>query len=309
MDMKKWLLLSLIMGAMPLSMTAQDDMYFVPTKERVAKESAKRMVTQEPYYSGINRSVDEYNRRGSYYQVIDGDSLGDVIDFSPVEGVYPDSLGDYQLARRMARFDGYEPGDSFWAGYNAGRRDSWGWHSPWFYTSYYPWYDSWYDPWYYGYGWHTGWYDPWYYDWYYPYYGWGGYYRPWHYGYYGGYHHYGPVYHYGMGRSTGTINRYGRSHGSFTGNRATAGRTTGNARVNARVNARSSSASNRTVSGHTNYGTTSNSSRSSGIGTFSGSRSSGGSFGSSSSGGSFGGGRSSGGGGGRSGGISAGGRR
>ena len=67
MDMKKWLLLSLIMGAMPLSMTAQDDMYFVPTKERVAKESAKRMVTQEPYYSGINRSVDDrlLARRGS----------------------------------------------------------------------------------------------------------------------------------------------------------------------------------------------------------------------------------------------------
>lgn len=306
MNMKKWLVLSLIMGAMPLSMTAQDDMYFVPTKERVAKEKAQRMVERETYYSGINRSVDDYNRRGSYYQVIEGDSLNDVIDFSPVEGVYPDSLDDYQLTRRMARFDGYEPADNFWAGYSAGRRDAWAWHSPWYYSAYYPWYDSWYDPWYYGRSWYAGWYDPWYYDWYYPYYGWGGYYRPWHYGYYGHYGHYGYAPHYGVGRSSGTIDRYGRSHGVFSGNRATAGRTTGNARVNSR----NSSARNRTVSGHTNYSTESSTSRSSSSGSFSGSRSSSGSFGSSSSGGSFGGSRSSGGGGGgRSGGIGAGGRR
>ena len=69
------LLVSLMLGALPLTMMAQDDdMYFVPTKK-----STPRVVTARPaptFYSGSSRSVDEYNRRGgSYYQVVPSDLL------------------------------------------------------------------------------------------------------------------------------------------------------------------------------------------------------------------------------------------
>lgn len=297
--MKKWLWLSLVFGVLPLSMQAQDDMYFVPTKARVAKEKANRYIPIERYYSGSNRSVDEYNRRGSYYQPIEGDSVSDVIQFDGMEGVYPDSVGDYRLTRELTRFDGYEPGDNFWAGYAAGRHDAFVWYSPWYYSSYYPFYD----PWYYGRGWYAGWYDPWYYGWYDPYYswGWGGYYRPWYYGGYAGYiPSYGSVRYYGTG-TAGTISLTGRTHGSFAAGRASAVRSGSVARANSRSN----SASNRTVDGHVNYGRTNIPVSNTTV-----SRSSGGSFGGASSGGSFGGNRGGGStGGGRSGGISSGGRR
>ena len=84
--MKKWLLLSVIWGAMPLTMMAQDDddMYFVPAKEKVAKSTVTYSAPGSTYYSGSNRDVDEYNRRGSYYEPVQGDSLSDIIDFSAV---------------------------------------------------------------------------------------------------------------------------------------------------------------------------------------------------------------------------------
>ena len=223
MTMNNRFFVSLLLGALPLTMMAQDDdMYFVPSKKSVeqpASNSGRRGYT---YYSGSNRSVDEYNRRGtggSYYQVLPADTTGnDIISFSAERGVFPDSTAteDYALTRQMARYDGYDPGIAYAEGYRDGRTDSWTWHSPWYYSSYYPWYDSywyWNDPWYYRhYGWYSTWYDPWYYDRYY-------WYGPRYYGgYYGG--HY-----YRSGRSavfarngnTGSIDRRGNTHGRFTG--------------------------------------------------------------------------------------------
>lgn len=192
--MKKLLLLTLGFGFLPISMQAQDDMYFVPKKSKTVKTtSSYERPTENTYYSGSSRSVDDYNRRNNTYQVLPNDSANDVIDFDESMGVYPDSAQeDYRITKKMARWDDYTPSESYWDGYLDGRRDSWGfrsWHSPWYYSSFYPWYDyTWYDPWYYGWGWHYGWYDPWYYgswSW-----GWGGYYswhyyHPWHYGWYG----------------------------------------------------------------------------------------------------------------------------
>ena len=173
---------------LPLSMTAQDDdMYFVPSKENKVKEAKKYDTSRDTYYSGSNRSVDEYNRR---IEIINpADSTGnDIIDFSAVRGVYPDSVytqqqdesDDYTLTRQMSRFDDYTPSAAYWDGYRAGR-----WSSPW-YNTWYSWYDPWYydswwywnDPFYYS-SWY-GWRSPYYYSWYSPrYYGYYGYYRPW----------------------------------------------------------------------------------------------------------------------------------
>ena len=171
--MKKLLLISLLIGALPLGMEAQDDdLYFVPKKKSVNTVGDDWSQGRQVYYSGSDRSVDEYNRRGSYYEVIGGDSTAtDIIDFSAEKGVYPDSLTaeDFKLAKRMNRFEDYElrEDSAYWAGYRDGRYD-WGWHSPWYYSRY-----GWYDPWYWD-SWY-GWYDPWYYGyhgWGYPYYGW-----------------------------------------------------------------------------------------------------------------------------------------
>lgn len=150
---------------MPLGAVAQDDMYFVPTKANVEKSARDFGMPRDTYYSGSDRSVDDYNRRsGSMLQPID--SLGnDIIEFDAVAGVYPDSTGapaDYACTRRMSRFDDYDWVDPYWAGYYAGRLGYW---------SYYPWYDyAWYyDPWY------TGpWYSGWYYPWHHGYWGWNG---------------------------------------------------------------------------------------------------------------------------------------
>ena len=194
--MKKLFYLSIMLIAFPVAMLAQDDdMYFVPSKKNVEHERPSYGVTVTTTHSGSWRDVDEYNRRGeSYYEVLPADT-GDIVSFAPVEGVYPDSIGDFQLTRKMSRWDGYEPAADYWAGYSQGINDSWrSWHSPWYYSSYYPWYDFWYDPWLYDpwYSWHYSWYDPWY-SWH-----WGGYYsswyyyRPWYYtsyGWGGGYAH------------------------------------------------------------------------------------------------------------------------
>ena len=180
-------------------------------------------------YSGSNRSVDEYNRRGgSYYQVLPTDSTAiDVIPFNGEPGVYPDSMmnDDFTLTRQMSRYDGYEPSQSYWAGYAAGRNDSWGWHSPWYYSSFYPWYDSWYwyDPWYYGYyGWYGGWHSPWHYSyWYHPYGWYGSYYSYYSPGYGGG----GRTVSYrnDHGLRTSNLRYYDRSNYSSTGVRRNIG--------------------------------------------------------------------------------------
>lgn len=286
--------MSIVVAALPLTTMAQDDdMYFVPSKSKaktVATETPRSSYTPVPdtYYPGSSRNVDEYNRRGSAYEVLPADT-GDIISFAPVEGVYPDSLGDFQMTRKMSRWDGYEPSDAYLAGYKQGRNDA-TWHSPWYY-SYYPWYDSWYwwDPWYYS-SWHYGWYDPWYYSgWgWHGYYGYYSYYNPWYYdrwywGGGGGVHvahnsgHYGGNYHnlahgaggsrYGGGGVAGTrkTSRYGN-----TGGMATGSRTTGGTRV---------TSGNRTTYGtRTTTGTTGSRGVRSAISTYSGSSYSGGSY-------------------------------
>lgn len=260
--MKTWILITIMLGAMQLSVSAQDDVYFVPTKKKAAT-SVPSSSYSRTYYSGSDRSVDEYNRRtpsGSFYEEIQGDS-SDIIDFNGEVGVYPDSLEDYRYTKRMARFDEYSPSEAYWQGYSEGMHDSYSWHSPWYYSSYYPWYDSWYyDPWYYsgwGWSWHWGYYDPWYYRWHYPYsyYGWYDYYYPYHRG-WGGRS-------YSYRNGTGTIDRYGNtSSRGFSSSMAS-----GSSRFN--------HANNRSVTGHTPAGTISRSrGTTSRSGNFSGSRSS-----------------------------------
>ena len=310
----------MIAGMLPLSLVAQDDdLYFVPKKKSVEKVTDNYGIPANVYYSGSNRSVDEYNRRTrSHYEVIGADStLNDTISFSAEKGVYPDSISDedFKLTKEMSRFDDYRLSDydAFWAGYNAGRYD-WAWHSPWYYSRYGwydPWYYSrwaWYDPWYYGYGW----YNPWYYG-----YGW---YDPWYYG----YGWYSPGYYawYGSGRvgrryvntiGAGTIRRDGMTHANY--------RRAGSSGHYAN-GSRSNELRNRTVNGTSRTGRVNRSTASRSYensrttynnnpGNFSGSRSNGGSsFGGSRSGGFSGGGFSGGSrGGGGGGGSRMGGRR
>ena len=322
--MKKWLVLSVFMAALPLTMMAQDDdLYFNPKQEakKAAEErvkKAKLLAAQRArqdsiyalYWSGSDRNVDEYNRGGkllSHYQNIGADSLGnDIISFRVGKGVAPDSIyddeafaekymrgmgDDFDCTRDLSRWDGfYDPW--FYSYYGCGpyywRSAYWRWHNPWrygYYAGWYdPWFDPWFDPWYYGY---AGWYGG-------PWYGWGGYY-PWYWG--------GPMIgyvNYGGFAGNKRYNNPGRIDGSnhrFTGiagnNRNTYSRRSG---------------SNRSFGQRQNNGNYNNNNSSWGSRGNSGFGNSGGSFGGGSfGGGSFGGGGRSGGG--HSGGGSFGGRR
>ena len=110
--MKKFVLLAVLVAAMPLTTMAQDDdLYFNP-KQEAKKEAALREQRARAYarvravrdslyaihWSGSPRSVDEYNRNGrilSHYQGITTDSLGnDIISFRLEKGVKPDSIYD-----------------------------------------------------------------------------------------------------------------------------------------------------------------------------------------------------------------------
>ena len=299
--MKKLLLISMLIGAMPLAMMAQDDdLYFVSKKKKsaVVEEAQDQFgMPKDTYYAGSNRSVDEYNRRfKSQVEMIGDSSKVDVIDFSAEKGVYPDSLSeDFKLTKKMTRFDDYRLADNaaFWAGYRAGSY-AWGWHSPWYYN-HWGWYDPWYYPYYSSY---WGWYDPWYY-------GYAGWYDPWYYrGYWGYPYPYRPVVVVGGGGrrantiGTGTIRRDGSTyshHGGFSGYHSGSNSSL-RQRANAMSGGRTYSSGNNIRSGSGNFSGYRGSSSSS-SGSFSGSRSSGSSFGGSrSSGGSFGGSHSSGGG-------------
>ena len=56
--MKKFILISVLAGVLPLSMMAQDDdLYFTPKKD-----AATNSYSKYDNYSGSNRNVDEYNR-------------------------------------------------------------------------------------------------------------------------------------------------------------------------------------------------------------------------------------------------------
>ncbi|MDY4629519.1 MAG: hypothetical protein SO440_11525 [Prevotella sp.] len=215
--MKRTFILLALVASMPLTMNAQDDMYFVPTKKNVEKSKKDYGMPKDTYYSGSNRSVDDYNRRhtecwenqlkdGS--QVVAIDSLGNEIATVNVKKGKSkhDSIlnDDYKYTRMMEMWDGYQCSNAYWRGYNDGRFNRWyGWSSyydPWYYSSWYGPYSLWYDPWFYGYG---GWYDPWFY-------GYAGWYGGWHPYYDWGWHgHYYPVYGGGGGRHwTSSVERF-----------------------------------------------------------------------------------------------------
>lgn len=201
--MKKIALLALLIGTMPLSMQAQDDMYLIPSKSKKVANSSVVTKDSEVTYSGSDRDVDEYNRHGkfwSHYQKIGSDDRGnDIIEFQKGRGIYPDSTyidttfvgqyydtmiddDDYRYTQRMSRWDGYYDPWFYtsrrWRSYPYWRA-GWGWYDPWYYYGYAGYYDPWYDPWYAGYGYPYaygyygyGWGSPYYYS---RYYGWAGY--------------------------------------------------------------------------------------------------------------------------------------
>lgn len=235
--MKRVVLLSVLFGTLPLASMAQDDMYFSPSKQStpsdVRYESDRAKST---YYSGIEKSNDEYNRRGQFgsiYKKVGVDSLGNEIFMSRRPTLHGDTIvldtiygglirqtdtdDDFAYSRRLSRFDDY------WGG----------WYDPWYYgrTSFYPgwgmsyysgWYDDWYDPWYYGRYPYYGVYP--YYSYYgsYPYYGssfyYGyagyGWYSPWtrYYGWGYPYYAYRPRGYYYSGEHTGTANHWASSN-------------------------------------------------------------------------------------------------
>lgn len=217
---------------------AQDDMYFTPTKEMVKKKKVQREKERNDYYSGINKSDDEYNRRTQCrkfvpYSVSDSllysaDSIAsDIISFSVGDGTYDEKVrvdtvykyvivddDDYAYCKRLSRFDDFYWWHNFYTPYTC--INPLRWYARW----YDPWYDPWFNPWHCGYaypyysGWYySGWYDPWFaFGWYDPWF-----YRPYYY----------PVYQYGGGGSTahnrfyaGTRNhRYVRTE-TTSGNRS-----------------------------------------------------------------------------------------
>lgn len=295
--MKRLFLASLVSVALPLSGVAQDDMYFVPTKANIEKSKRDYGMPRDTYYSGSDRSVDDYNRRGSYFHEIDS-AGNDIVDFDAVAGAYPDSTvtdmsDDYRVTRRMSRFDDYAWAEPYWAGYYAGRSSWYGWYDPWYSPGWYGWYDPWY----------CGWYDPWYYGWHSPWYG----YHGWHGWYSWGWGWGGP--NYVTVRGDGPTGTHNRAHGTT---RFGASRNSGAASVSNGIANRNrrmaSGVRNRNFSASERFGVNraNTTVRSNPVQRQTPSYSSGG-FGGSRSGGSFSGGSRSGGGGSRGGGF--GGRR
>lgn len=314
--MRKSVFLAILMAAVPLvSMAQDDDLYFNPKQEAkkeaalreqraqaYARQRARRDSIYALYWSGSNRTVDDYNRNGrilSQYQNISTDSLGnDIITFRLDKGVKPDSIyddaafaqkyikqddADFEYTRDLSRWDGYY-NPWFYDYYGVGpyywSSRYWGWRNPWRYGYYSGWYDPcydpFYDPWYYGYaGWYAGWYDPWY----------GGYYRPWHWG----------------GPAVVHVNHGGNPRG-YTGNRTWTGPHRDGMTDNGyrSINNGNRNFGNRSYQGNSRgFNNAPHSVNNNSFGGF-GNRSSGfsgnGSFGGGRSGGSFGGGRSGGGG-------------
>lgn len=179
--MKKLFLISMVMSVSLQMMAQDDDLYFVP------KRDASVGAHKETYYSGIDRDVDEYNRRGQFRKSSVEENGSDVISFDGEEGVYPDSLDNAdkspKYSRRHRGYRYYDDDDYY---YSRELSRWYGFYDPWFYGLGY------WGPYYRGYGWYSPYYSSWYgyYNpWYYPYYSsWYGYYDPWYYGYYGGWY-------------------------------------------------------------------------------------------------------------------------
>lgn len=202
---------------LPSTMLAQDDMYFTPTKEDVKKAKKEREKQQlemnartgmGTYYSGLNKTDDEYNRRvrrsnqTKVTRIPDSDSgysadsvASDIIQFQTAND-YADTLKTDTVYKYVFLDD-----DDFWYTRNLSRYYDfywWGYH-PWYYGRPIGWYTGWYGP----YGpWYDPWFDPWYDPWFaYRYYG---FYDPWFYAWYGPYdpyfyHHHWYNYNYGWG--------------------------------------------------------------------------------------------------------------
>ena len=212
--MKKFILISVLVGVMPLSLMAQDDdMYFVPKKTKI--------VTVTP--QNTDSKANNY-----WYRGMRPDTL--YVDSASAQKII-NQIAEYQYTRSMSRWDGfYNPwfydyygwGPYYWrsrywyAGGYYGR-----FYDPFYYTGWYdPWinpmYNGWYGPWMY-----DGWYDPWYGS----YYGYYGYYNPWYYGYYSPWYYgpyYGPWYYPFYGYYPGVIhinNRGGVNSGGYAGQR------------------------------------------------------------------------------------------
>lgn len=329
--MKKLMILAMMMAFLPVSIFAQDDMYYVPTK---SAKAAKAMSSKNcPAKIGRDVDVDEYNRRfRSSYDIVGKDSLGnDIIEFTTGDGTATDTVfvykgddNDFPYTARMGIYDGYA-----------------GWYNPWLYP-YRSFYYGFLDPYNYSF-------FPWDPYWYYDYY-WGAW-SPWHYGYlgwpyYGYYGYYGhPFGYYGGGVATVSYSRGGNlannspsstsrthsgsgytaaTHGSFGGRAVSRGTfannvgsgSSGSRSSYTRSGARTSTlgggnrtlgGGNRSYSTSRSYSSSYSSSRSYGSPSYSSSGSSYSSGGGSRSGGSFGGG--GGGGGSRSGGSFGGGGR
>lgn len=225
--MRKNIVILAIMSFMPIFAVAQDDMYIY--KQKDVDKYNKSIKEYSAYYSGIDKSNEDYNRHGKLrktFNVIGQDSLGnDIIQYIRngrtgrsvvVDTLYGDYMrnfnydnDDFAYSRRMSRFDDYygsyyDPWldidyyDPFY--YNVRWRYNSpfcrGWYDPWYNTYYTRWYNSPYI--------YDGWYDP-----YYGYYRWGGVYP--YYGYGSGYYYGIPYYSgfYTYKGHTGTANHWG----------------------------------------------------------------------------------------------------
>lgn len=146
--MKKFII-SLLSVFMMTPLMAQDDMYFVPTKKNIEKELGEYDAVENGDFNGSSRSIDEYNRYGSF--IVPVDSVGnDIIVFDGQRGVYPDSTAidslllehdsDFRFAQRMEHIDDYIS-NAYYSGYSDGYRDSWlyssMWYDPWYYDRWY----------------------------------------------------------------------------------------------------------------------------------------------------------------------------
>lgn len=173
--MKRMSVLLVTAFAMSGVVRAQDDVYFIPSKEvRVVRsvdgtvvDNVAAVSSDASGYQEV-RDVDEYNRRRT---PADTSVSGAVRDVDASVGDYNDEV-DYPCTKMVMRFYGPRPGivvsspyywdicyGDVWGVYY----DNWAWSTP-----SYAWWTYTYDPWYYS-RWHYrtcwdytwGWYDPW----------------------------------------------------------------------------------------------------------------------------------------------------
>lgn len=270
-----------------------DDIYYngssSSTKSTTVKvkPATKTTVVSQPYavtISSTERDVDEYNRRGSYYQDIDTVTIPegnedvfantqrierfhnpDVVVSSNDDELIDLYYNDSPNVNIIIGSTGYNP-YSLW-GYNYWNSGWYGFYDPFYYSS---WYDTywwgWHRPYHYWYSGYWGWSRPWYYtSW-----GWGGYHHNWNHWYGHGGYHYGHGYHYGnhgyLGYhnprrpSTPRLNNGGKNNGYLGARRGTIGTnrqgTSRNYSGNTMNNGRT-----RPLTGGVNRGTTMNNGR------------------------------------------------